>query len=75
MTGLDSDFWGGRKFGGLTPGNGGGVRTTNPKPDPNDNWRPEGGRLMPAPGYFPGSEPGGPATGEPIMPERGRNGI
>jgi hypothetical protein len=73
MTNLDSDYWGnGRRFGNTSPGNGGGVRTTNPQPMPGEVWRPENGRVTPVPGGFPGSEPGGPASGEPVMPERGR---
>jgi hypothetical protein len=76
MKKLDSNYWGGnRRFGNMSPGNGGGVRTTNPPVPAGEPWRPENGRLEPAPGAFPGSEPGGPASGEPIMPERGRKGI
>jgi hypothetical protein len=73
---LDSDYFGsGRRIGNQSPSNGGSVETTNPKPLPEDNWRPESGRLVPNPGQFVGSEPGGPASGEPIMPERGSKGI
>jgi hypothetical protein len=67
---LDSDFWGGRRIGGMSPGNGGGVKTNNPQPLPDVRWKPENGRLEPAPGAFPGSEPGGPASGEPVTPRR-----
>jgi hypothetical protein len=74
MTELDSDFWGKNRFGGRSPGNGGGVKTTNPTPSLDFPWDPDG-ELMPAPGAFPGSEPGGPASGEPIDPNRGGQGV
>jgi hypothetical protein len=76
MTKLDSNYWGGnRRFGNMSPGNGGGVRTTNPQPQPGEVWRPENGQLQPSPGAFVGSEPGGPSSGEPIDPNRGGRGI
>jgi len=75
MTKLDSDFWGGRRFGGVSPSNGGGVRTTVPRPNLDGSVPPGAGQLNPSPGMVPGSEPGGPARGEPVMPDRGRRGI
>jgi hypothetical protein len=74
MTGLDPKYFTPTSRGGM-PGNGGGVRTTNPPPPYVGHWPCEGGRLVPNPGQFVGSEPGGPSSGEPIMPERGRNGV
>jgi hypothetical protein len=75
MSKLANEFWGRGRFGGLMPGNGGGVRTTNPKPLPEDNWRPEQGTLQPSPGQYVGSEPGGPSSSEPVDPNRGGQGI
>ena len=74
MTELGPNYFRHISRGGM-PGNGGGVRTTNPKPVFEGHWPCETGQLVPSSGQFPGSEPGGPASGEPIMPERGRNGV
>jgi hypothetical protein len=75
-TKLDSNYWGGsRRFGNMTPGNGGRVEVETPQPLPGEVWRPEGGTLVPAPGGYPGSEPGCPASGEPVDPNRGGRGI
>jgi hypothetical protein len=74
-TPLDSDFYGNRRFGNLSPSNGGGVRTTVPRPSLDGTVQSAGGTLEPNPGQFPGSEPGGPSSGEPVNPERGRQGI
>jgi hypothetical protein len=75
MTKLSNEYWGNGRFGNVTPCNGGAVRTTVPKPSLDGTVQPAGGTLEPYPGQFPGSEPGGPASGEPIMPERGRTGV
>jgi hypothetical protein len=75
MTELDSNFWGGRRLGNMSPGNGGGVRTTVPSPGLDGRIFPESGTLQPSPGQFPGTEPGGPASGEPVDPNRGGRGI
>jgi hypothetical protein len=75
MTNLDSKYWGDRRFGGMSPGNGGAVRTTVPRPTLDGQVPPAGGTLEPSPGQFPGSEPNGPASGEPIDPNRGGRGV
>jgi hypothetical protein len=72
---LDSNYWGDRRFGNMSPGNGGGVRTTVPPPTLDGKVPPSGGSLEPNPGAFPGGAEGCPASGEPIMPERGRTGV
>lgn len=74
MTKLDSNFWGNRRWGNISPGNGGGVSTTNPKPLPEDKWRPEQGQLVQDRGQFVGEEPNGPAAGNKVRPERGAGG-
>jgi hypothetical protein len=74
-TKLANEYWGPGRFGGLTPCSGGGVKTTVPAPTLDSQVPPDTGSLQPNPGQFVGSEPGGPASGEPIMPERGRTGI
>jgi hypothetical protein len=75
MSKLANEFWGRGRFGGLMPGNGGGVRTTVPPPTLDGSIRPAVGTLEPNPGQFPGSEPNGPASGEPVDPNRGGRGI